>query len=145
MRIFFQFAGFVQSWTNTREGLKMYFLLRIYQPQVTPVQFRPINARILKVRELQVTPLPPRMLKGLTDLRAKEGIPCLVDMVTWDGIFSSFRRIHQSNINLSTKGFSNGSKSKQKKKHHARRHFIFSKDSSLCKLCAFDFNSATLA
>ena len=34
---------------------------------------------------------PPRMLKGLTDLKAKEGIPCLVD-----GTFSCFRRIHQS-------------------------------------------------
>ena len=46
---------------------------------------------------------PPRMLKGLKKLKAKEGIPCLVDIVTGAGIFSSFRRKHQSNVNLSTK------------------------------------------
>ena len=42
---------------------KVYFLLRIHEPQDTPVQFRPINAGILKVLKLQVTPHPRKCWK----------------------------------------------------------------------------------
>ena len=80
---------------------KVYFLLRIHEPQDTPVQSH--KCKDFESSGTASHTTPPRMLKGLKKLKAKEGIPCLVDIVTGAGIFSSFRRKHQSNVNLSTK------------------------------------------